>query len=177
VNSEEVDKEELLLVHTREYLDKVFNYRQFKKILFLLKNNFLIKRIRESLFDKVTKIRNFFSPPGYFLVLLGPDGVGKTTTAKILNKLLKDINIKSHHFHLGVRPGILPLKKTSSHNKKRREKAKKQEKTCKFIEFLKYNYHFLDYLFFYFFRIRPLIAKGGIVIVERYFSWKSRSSF
>jgi thymidylate kinase len=123
-----------------------------------------LKRFLFSIDSRIfKKIKNLFHFSGEFIVILGPDGVGKSTTAEISNRILKLLNIPSYHSHLGFRPTILPRRQKIGFGEPKKNK--------KYIirNFFRYCYHFFDYWLGYWFNIYPRLLRGEIVIIERYF--------
>ncbi len=105
---------------------------------------------------------------GYMLVLLGTDGCGKSTIAGML---MKDMISKGVAFiHQHWRPGVLPSPRVligqKLSNNPARPHDKKSHSTA--ISFLLSLYYFFDFWMGHFFRARPFIQKGGVVIAERF---------
>ena len=118
--------------------------------------------------DRIWRIIN---PRGLFVVLVGPDGVGKSTAASLTTSLLQTAH-PTRHIHLGFRPGILPskkdfhMKRVATSSLQTSEKGHWRFKTPSLIRLL---YNTLDYILGYYLRIRPLLVRGNILIVERYY--------
>lgn len=106
-------------------------------------------------------------PPGKFVVILGPDGVGKSTTADLVRQTLEAFHIPVAHMHLGFRPSILPTRKSLISLGK--EKTSAPGERSKVPGIIRFFYHALDYILGYFLRVRPLLVKGRIVLGERYY--------
>lgn len=109
--------------------------------------------------------KRFLCPPGKFVVVVGPDGVGKSTTAELVKQLLEAFHIPVSHMHLGFRPRILPTKKALMSLGKKQHVQGEESKVPGPFRFL---YHMLDHFLGYWFVIRPLLVKGKTVIGERY---------
>ncbi len=108
-------------------------------------------------------IKRILYPTGLFIAVLGPDGAGKSTLIKNLERELKGAFRRSAVFHL--MPGILKKKKntgpvTDPHGKPPR---------ALFISLLKLLYYLIDYNLGYWFKIRPLLVKSTLVLFDRYF--------
>ena len=143
--------------------DRIFTHRQINKFLFFAKNGLLFKRVIPYFLRKLKKILKTFRFSGNFVVILGPDGVGKSTTAVLVNELLNAFGLTSSHLHLGFRPVFLPQRqKFGLGEPKIKNKASVRD-------VLRYCYHFLDYWLAYYFRIRPRLVKKETIIAERYF--------
>lgn len=145
-------------------IDRVFNNSAINKISFIIKNRVLLRRflfcINEGVFKRIKRL---LCPSGELVVFLGPDGVGKSTTAEIASRLLKALNIPSHHVHLGFRPTVLPRRQKIGFGEPQKQKKYPAR------DFFRYCYHFLDYWLEYWLHIRPRLLRGEIVIAERYF--------
>ncbi len=90
------------------------------------------------------------------MVIVGPDGVGKSTTAELAAQILEAFHAPVWHKHLGFRPKILPATNTSG----------RESRVPGFLRFL---YHTLDHVLGFWFVIRPKLVQGKIVLGERYY--------
>jgi len=124
------------------------------------------KKSKSRFKNLLTYPARFLFPPGKFIVIVGPDGVGKSTTAELMAQLLEAFHIPVAHMHLGFRPRILPTRKGFMSFGKEKPAPGEKSKTPGLVRFL---YHALDYLLGYFLKIRPLLIRGRLVIGERYF--------
>ncbi|MAF80308.1 hypothetical protein CL629_04505 [bacterium] len=115
------------------------------------------KRIRNGLWRRIR-------PTGSFIVIAGPDGVGKSTTAEHITKIFKTFHQGVEHMHLGFRPNILPARKGGH-----QQNPEGEESVRKMPGWIRFIYHTLDYILGYWFKIRPALARGKIVIAERYY--------
>ncbi|MBI2035427.1 MAG: glycosyltransferase [Candidatus Liptonbacteria bacterium] len=138
------------------------------------KNEKEIYHIPEMLYEKKPKstLKNILSypsrllsPPGNFVVVLGPDGVGKSATAELAAKILEAFHVPVWHAHLGFRPKILPTKQGMFSF----GKNKQPPGESRIPGFFRFLYHALDHFLGYWFVIRPLLTKGKTVIGERYY--------
>jgi thymidylate kinase len=156
-------------------VDKVFSGHRIKKFLFITNNGLLFKKAFQYFPRKFKKLYNLFHPKGQFVVILGPDGVGKSTTAEIVNKLLKCFSIPAFHSHLGFRPTVLPtrqkfgLGEPESHNETRKGTKIRKIFLYSIKLIVRYFYHLTDYILGYWFYVYPRLVKGEILIAERYF--------
>ncbi len=117
------------------------------------------------------KIRRFLLPTGLFVVILGPDGSGKSTVTGLVLSQLGRAFRKVWRFHW--RPGLLPK---LGHDL---VAIGKQESTTKiFTEVSKYRglvslvrfvYYWLDFVLGYWLLIYPRKAQTTLVLGERYF--------
>jgi len=143
--------------------DNIFQHKLVKKIFILIKNRLFWSKAIKYFKRLSKKVLNIFFPPGKFVVLFGPDGVGKSTTAVLTNELLNGVGVRAYHFHLGFRPTVLPKRQKFGLDEP------KKDKRYPVRDFLRYCYHFLDYWFAYYIRIRPCLVRGEVFIAERYF--------
>jgi len=129
----------------------------------------------------LSRIRSYISPRGKLIVLLGPDGVGKTTLADSLAARFQRRAASVVREHLGNRPKLLfsyrlgrpvvtdpnivgpdaPLESDICGG----EKAAFGKRL---YHSLRIVWHALDFLLHYYAVIRPNLAKGAFVISERY---------
>ena len=130
-----------------------------------LKNEKGIYYIPEGLHEKKQKsnIKNILTypwrlifPPGKFVIIVGPDGVGKSTTAELVAQILAAWHVPVWHKHMGFRPKVLPARKD----------AGKESNVPGLLRFL---YHTLDHILGFWFVVRPMLVKGKIVLGERYY--------
>ena len=108
--------------------------------------------------------RRWFQPTGLFVVVLGPDGVGKSTLVMRLGQELRTCFRRWQSFHW--RPGVIARKKVASapaddpHGKSTRGAL---ASTLALLGI------FLDYWVGYRFILRPFLARTGLVIFDRYY--------
>ena len=106
---------------------------------------------------------SFWQPSGVFVVLLGPDGSGKTTVAKFLSQALRPVFARHRLYHW--RPGLLGRSKsdevvTEPHRSPPRGRVASALYLFGF---------FLDNVLGFCFLIRPFLVRSGLVIFDRYF--------
>ena len=113
------------------------------------------------------------SPPGYFVALVGPDGVGKTTVADSLQERLEDVF--PHITYLHLRPGLLPSIKRVLHrghadgsSVETSDVGPKGKPPGLAGSLLRLLYYAMDYWVGYYLKIYPKLVRGGLVIADRY---------
>jgi thymidylate kinase len=153
----------------RSLLSRTFLLHGPKQLLRFLE--FVLERLRES-----------FRPTGLFLVLIGPDGSGKTTIAEVLRKQLNNkLFAETRIFHRY--PGFLPpLSSMLFFRKKRRTSVDLSPKACSmssqnsnrssklslFRALVNVLYYMWDFVLFYI-PLKRATGKGKLVIFDRYF--------
>ncbi len=109
------------------------------------------------------KMSCYLRPTGLFIVLLGPDGVGKSSLIERLTRAVEPAFSKQRVFHfrpmfLWSRKGTGPV--TDPHGKPPRPGWQSAAKVCSLL---------LDYGFGYWLLVRPLLLRSGLVVFDRYF--------
>ena len=111
---------------------------------------------------------------GCFIVLMGPDGAGKSTVSAAIEGYAKGFTQLVHKFHW--RPGLLP--KPGKNNKSSDQKISDpaapplppEEFTYgTFMSLIRYLYYMIDFIFGYWLIIRPARKKGALIIGERWY--------
>jgi len=114
-------------------------------------------------FDFIRKIKRIIKPTGFFIVLMGPDGSGKSTIATHLQTNLSPVFRKTSTFHW--RPNVFNKKD----NKVAVGNPHAYESRGKFHSFLKLLYYVIDYLIGYYVKILPAKIKSTLIIFDRYY--------
>ena len=121
--------------------------------------------------DALRKARRLVQPSGLFVVLLGPDGAGKSTVAARVTSDLARAFRRTWHFHW--RPGLLPKlrrSKTADDETTQSASAPPQRSTYHgVVSLLRFVYYWLDFVAGYWLRIYPRRARTTLVVGERYF--------
>lgn len=115
------------------------------------------------------KWRRFVQPTGLFVVVIGPDGSGKSTAAREVLTQLERAFRKTWHFHW--RPGLLPrLRRTTQVSSE--ETAAAPDEVSKYrgvVSLARFVYYWLDFVIGYWLRVYPRKAQTTLVVAERYF--------
>ena len=121
---------------------------------------------------KYRQLKRFFTPSGFFVVILGPDGCGKSTVTDALSLELQRGYRKIRQFHW--RPGLLPKLGRNSGNSNVQEVSPDlaPPTVSKYkggISLIRFVYYWLDFVLGYWLKIYPIKAQTTLVIGERYF--------
>ncbi len=119
--------------------------------------------VRCLLADTLRLTRRWFQPTGLFVVVLGPDGVGKSTLIEHLTHAL--LPPFRHHRVFHARPMLLwrreyPGPTNEPHGKPPRSLVASIAKLFALLP---------DYWLGYWLATRPLLARSGLVVFDRYF--------
>jgi len=119
--------------------------------------------IRYLLQNVARVVRRWFQPTGLFVVVLGPDGVGKTTLIEHLTRIAAPPFRRHKVFHL--RPTLLWRRRrigpvTDPHGQPLRSRLGSVAKLFALLP---------DYWLGYALLVRPLLARSGLVVFDRYF--------
>ena len=125
----------------------------------------LCKTASSLLQNFVRVLKRFLHPPGVMVVLLGADGSGKSTVgAAILDRLQNTFSpLKNVCLHW--KPRVFSaadetLANTNPHGQTRRGKI---------TSFFYFAFHWLEFFLGAWSQIRPVLFKGGIVVIDRYY--------
>lgn len=119
-----------------------------------------------------------FRRRGALVVLVGPDGAGKTTLIEATARLLRSNGFKTEVAYFGVRSAMLPTKKIlrALHERRRRGEDRVAEQVRSRLSFKKKLAYFLgavhsylDQLLRYGVQVYPRLARARIVLCDRYF--------
>lgn len=153
------------------------NWLEVENKLIELKKNVLWKSFQKSPF-KVFKywynevfriISRISKPTGLVVILVGPDGAGKSTLSANLLPIMQNTFRKTSLQHW--RPGLLPKIANIFGTEKNHDATDphKMQVQNKFISIIKLIYYWFDYLLGYFFIIYPKKVKSTFVLFDRYY--------
>jgi thymidylate kinase len=120
--------------------------------------------LRRFLGDGLRLIGRWFQPTGILVVVLGPDGVGKSTLVAELIENLRPLFRRWRTFHW--RPQLIAPQKQSGNA----ATAPHAEPTRGTLDSVARLFLFLlDYWLGYLFLLRPFLARTGLIVFDRYF--------
>jgi thymidylate kinase len=117
-------------------------------------------------------VHRILHPPGLWIAFLGPDGAGKTTVGDAYRTRLLTLFYAENQRHLHWRPSLLPAPgKLTGRNREPVNATEPHGKRSHgpVVSLLRFFYFWLDYVFGHWLRVRPILAKGGLVTFDRYF--------
>ena len=120
----------------------------------------------------VDRLRGWIRPTGKLVVLVGPDGSGKTTLSELVCRRFETTRIPVSTIYLGAQKPLLPTRKWSRSIRKWLGKtpAVKPIKDVDRRLRLRGLVHIMaDKWFRYLVQIRPRLARGEVVVLDRYF--------
>ena len=124
------------------------------------------------------QIRRFFKPTGLFIVLIGPDGCGKSTISDNVRNNMERCFRGVWRFHW--RPKLLPkLGRNTTQNTESSSSEKtppappappEKSKYNTFISLIRFTYYLADFIAGYWLIIYPKKARTTLIVGERYFA-------
>jgi thymidylate kinase len=118
------------------------------------------------------RLRSFIRPTGRLVVLVGPDGSGKTTMSELVCRRFEPTRVPVSAVYLGAQKPLLPTRRLSQKLHKRfgNRPAVKPVKDVDRRQRLRGLAHIMaDKWLRYFVHIRPRLVRGEVVVLDRYF--------
>lgn len=118
------------------------------------------------------RVRARLRPPGRLVILLGPDGAGKTTLSERVCARLAGTRVKVSSVYLGAQKPLLPTRRLSQKIRKRFRPAGtvKVVKDVNRRQRLRGLVHIMaDKWLRYVVHVRPRLVRGETVVLDRYF--------
>ena len=129
-----------------------------------------LRAMARLLLDRTRKAGRLLKPSGFFLVLIGPDGCGKSTITTRLLTIMNRGYRRTWHFHW--RPGLLPRLGGSRKSEQESDGPSPPSTVSKYkgpVSLIRFIYYSLDFILGYWLRIYPGKAQTTFIIGERYF--------
>ena len=111
---------------------------------------------------------------GCFIVLMGPDGAGKSTVAAAIDDYASEHSLLFQKFHW--RPGLLPKpgKNNPTQNSDTSNDVSPPLPPAEFAygtltSLIRYTYYLMDFIFGYWIKLYPAKRSGALIIGERWY--------
>lgn len=117
--------------------------------------------------DGVRLFKRIIRPPGLTVVLCGPDGSGKSTTAgAVIEGLSTTFSpLKGRRFHW--KPAVFSSKRLAGRTPV--DSPHGQLPRNPFLSVVYFGFHLMEFVLGSRFRIRPVTFRGGLVLIDRYY--------
>lgn len=164
----------VMALMTSEKWDRLPTYRN--RIINRIRFNTHVSVLNETIYrikHFSLKIMRILNPPGVFVALIGPDGVGKTTIATNLIKILENFFPKCCYIHSGYRMEGVPniggfLKSDKKKSCDRGGKNNLQHEN-RVLEYSRVIYHICSFMLGYYIKVLPAKRRRELVIADRYY--------
>ncbi len=120
----------------------------------------------------VDRLAAFVRPPGQIVILVGPDGSGKTTLSTEVVRRFATTRIPASAVYLGAQKPLLPTRRFSQNIRKRLNPTNgpKPVKDVNRRQRLRGLVHIMaDKWLRYLVYVRPRLVRGEVVVLDRYF--------
>ena len=118
------------------------------------------------------RVSGWIRPRGVLVVLVGPDGSGKTTLSDLVCRRFEVTHVPASPVYLGAQKPLLPTRRLSQKLRKRfgKQGRVKPIKDVDRRQRLRGLVHILaDKWLRYLVNVRPRLARGEVVVLDRYF--------
>jgi len=138
----------------------------------VIKKKYVSKNILKFLWEIKRILFRFLNPTGLLVVVLSPDGGGKSSMCKSILEKLLGLFRKTNYFHW--RPGVLPQIRTLFGKSKLESEfvfsnPHSPKKRSKITSFFRWLYYTLDYFIGYYLKIFPMKIKTTAIVMDRYY--------
>lgn len=132
------------------------------------KTNNRLQYVYGKLLSSIRKIKRLIQPSGIFVVIVGPDGCGKSTINTQSTHTLERAFRKTWSFHW--RPNLLPKLGASSGSSNFSDNTPSQRSKYKGLtSYIRFFYYWLDFVLGYWLVVYPKKAQTTFIIGERYY--------
>lgn len=156
---ERAEDANMILVKLRDIVQRRF--RRCHPVRYLIAKGLTVAR----------QLNRLFNPTGQFVVILGPDGSGKSTVSGLVVSQLERAFRKTWRFHW--RPNLLPkLRRGAASTPDRAEMEEGPPEKSKYsggISHLRFLYYWIDFVCGYWLVIYLRKAQTTLIVGERYF--------
>jgi thymidylate kinase len=121
-----------------------------------------LRLIADLLSNGVRLVRRWLQPTGLLVAVMGPDGTGKST---LIKNLIQAVPAFDRHRVFHWRPMLLWRRKTTRDT----TQPHSQPPHGLWRSIARLFAHLLDYWLGYWLLIRPLVARSGLVVFDRYY--------
>jgi thymidylate kinase len=118
------------------------------------------------------RVRAFLRPPGRLVILVGPDGSGKTTLSEETSRRFAPTRISASAVYLGAQKPLLPTRRLSQRLRRQRRGASAARPIKDVNRRLRLRglVHIMaDKWARYLVYVRPRLVRGEVVVLDRYF--------
>jgi len=133
----------------------------------------LVRWLRARAGAAADRVRGWLRPSGHLVILVGPDGSGKTTSADLICRRFAGTHIPVSGVYLGAQAPLLPTRRLSQQIRKRLAGGAAKVKPVKDVtrrQRLSGLVHIMaDKWLRYLVYVRPRLARGEVVVLDRYF--------
>jgi thymidylate kinase len=136
----------------------------------VLRNQKKVNLIYKKISNGFRILKRLIAKPGIMVVFEGPDGSGKSTIIdKVFNKLERVAFPEEYRHYYHWRPGLIKSPKADSKADEIITEPHKDLPYNKIVSMGKFLFFNLDFIFGYWFKVRIELAKGKLIVFDRYY--------